>query len=494
MNVLSLFDGLSGCRIALERIGVTPTKYYASEIDKYAIQVAQHNYPDTEQLGSVTEWESWGLDWASIDLVTGGFPCQTWSVAGKQMGDKDERGMLFWTMLDVMKMVLKHNPKAKFLIENVKMKKEFEEYITFHTQEALGHVNKILINSALVSAQNRNRWYWHNIEGVEQPEDKGLVLADVIESGFATDEMSSKNNKSHCVTARYSGAVAWNSIEKRQRSMFLDKPSKIQDIDKNRRQLVFEKPCKISDIGKGGTGNRIYSTDGKSPTLLAQSGGKTGNGSCLIERPCEPREYSEDSLLHHAATATDIKGNESIKRVYAESGKSPTLTTMSGGHREPKVLCGAIRGRYIVGGKRQDHKILTAGLTKQRLEIRKDCKTNALTTVQKDNVVVNPELTYRKLTPLECERLQTLDDNYTLVLDENGKQLVSNSQRYKMIGNGWTIDVIAHIFKNLHLNVVTLEKGLLIPSVNQTQTKKPPFSQTENQAKQEKIISEKEII
>jgi DNA (cytosine-5)-methyltransferase 1/DNA (cytosine-5)-methyltransferase 3A len=376
MNVLSLFDGLSGCRIALERIGVTPTKYYASEIDKYAIQVAQHNYPDTEQLGSVTEWESWGLDWASIDLVTGGFPCQTWSIAGKQMGDKDERGMLFWTMLDIMKMVLKHNPKAKFLMENVKMKKEFEEYITFHTQEALGHVNKILINSALVSAQNRNRWYWHNIEGVEQPEDKGLVLADVIESGFATDEMTSKNNKSHCVTARYSGAVAWNSIEKRQRSMVLDKPSKIQDIDKGRRQLVFEKPCKISDIGKGGTGNRIYSTD----------------------------------------------------------------------------------------GKRQDHKILTAGLTKQRLEIRKDCKTNALTTVQKDNVVVNPELTYRKLTPLECERLQTLDDNYTLVLDENGKQLVSNSQRYKMIGNGWTIDVIAHIFKNLYLNVVTLEKGLLIPS------------------------------
>jgi DNA (cytosine-5)-methyltransferase 1/DNA (cytosine-5)-methyltransferase 3A len=369
MNVLSLFDGLSGCRIALERIGVTPTKYYASEIDKYAIQVAQHNYPDTEQLGSVTEWESWGLDWASIDLVTGGFPCQTWSIAGKQMGDKDERGMLFWTMLDIMKMVLKHNPKAKFLMENVKMKKEFEEYITFHTQEALGHVNKILINSALVSAQNRNRWYWHNIEGVEQPEDKGLVLADVIESGFATDEMTSKNNKSHCVTARYSGAVAWNSIEKRQRSMVLDKPSKIQDIDKGRRQLVFEKPCKISDIGKGGTCNRIYSTDGKTPTLLAQSGGKAGNGSCLIERPCEPREYSHWNGF-----------------------------------------------------------------------------------------------TYRKLTPLECERLQTLDDNYTLVLDENGKQLVSNSQRYKMIGNGWTIDVIAHIFKNLYLNVVTLEKGLLIPS------------------------------
>jgi DNA (cytosine-5)-methyltransferase 1/DNA (cytosine-5)-methyltransferase 3A len=298
MNVLSLFDGLSGCRIALERIGVTPTKYYASEIDKYAIQVAQHNYPDTEQLGSVTEWESWGLDWASIDLVTGGFPCQAWSIAGKQMGDKDERGMLFWTMLDVMKMVLKHNPKAKFLIENVKMKKEFEEYITFHTQEALGHVNKILINSALVSAQNRNRWYWHNIEGVEQPEDKGLVLADVIERDFVD------RDKSHCIDANYAKGGNLNSY-----------------FCKNRRQLVFL-------------------------------------------RPCEPREYSHWNGL-----------------------------------------------------------------------------------------------TYRKLTPLECERLQTFPDGYT--------EGVSNTQRYKALGNAWTIDVIAHIFKNLNLNVVTLEKGLFIPSGTQ---------------------------
>jgi site-specific DNA-cytosine methylase len=94
MNVLSLFDGLSGCRIALERVGITPNKYYASEIDKYAIQVAQHNYPDTVQLGSVTDWRDWDIDWASIDLVTGGFPCQAWSIAGKQLGDKDDREWL----------------------------------------------------------------------------------------------------------------------------------------------------------------------------------------------------------------------------------------------------------------------------------------------------------------------------------------------------------------------------------------------------------------
>ena len=323
MNVLSLFDGLSGCRIALERVGITPNAYYASEIDKYAIQVAQANYPDTVQLGSVTDWQLWDVDWSSIDLVTGGFPCQAWSVAGKQQGDKDERGMLFWTMLDVMKTVMLANPNAKFLIENVKMKKEFEQYITHHTEQALGEVHKTLINSALVSAQNRNRYYWTNFP-VTQLEDKGIVLADIIEDGIATSEMTTKAGKSYGLTASYAGAVAWNSIAKKQRSM---------------------------------------------------------------------------------------------------------------------VLCGAIRGRYIVDGKRQDHKMLTAGLTEQRLEVRTDEKTNSLTTVQKDNVVVEDlqELTYRKLTPLECERLQTLPDNYTAH--------VSNSQRYKMIGNGWTIDVIAHILR-----------------------------------------------
>ena len=181
MNVLSLFDGMSCGQIALNRIGLKPNKYYAAEIDKYAIKVTQANYPDTIQLGDVTKWREWNIDWPSIDLVTGGFPCQAWSMAGKQLGDKDERGALFWTTLDIMIEVLKHNLSAKFLLENVKMKKEFEQYITHHTEQALGKVNKHLINSALVSAQNRQRYYWTNIEGVEQPEDKGITPLDIIQ-------------------------------------------------------------------------------------------------------------------------------------------------------------------------------------------------------------------------------------------------------------------------------------------------------------------------
>ena len=183
MNVLSLFDGLSGGRVALERAGIKVDNYYSSEIDKYAIQISNKNYPQDEvnRLGDITKWQDWNIDWSSIDLVTGGFPCQAWSIAGKQQGDRDERGMLFWTMLDIMKKVLEHNPKAKFLIENVKMKKEFEEYITLHTSKALGVVYKHLIDSALVSAQRRKRYYWTNIENIEQPKDKGILLSDILD-------------------------------------------------------------------------------------------------------------------------------------------------------------------------------------------------------------------------------------------------------------------------------------------------------------------------
>lgn len=181
MNVLSLFDGMSCGRIAMDRAGLKVDKYYASEIDKYATKVSDANYPDIIRLGDITKWKNWDIDWASIDLVTGGFPCQAWSMAGKQLGDKDERGMLFWTMLDVMKKVREHNPSAHFLIENVKMKKEFEEYITHHTEQTLGEVYKILINSALVSAQNRNRYYWTSFP-VTQPEDRGIVLNDIIKA------------------------------------------------------------------------------------------------------------------------------------------------------------------------------------------------------------------------------------------------------------------------------------------------------------------------
>lgn len=179
MNVLSLFDGKSSGYTACELAGIEITNYYSSEVDKYAIQVSDAIHPNQVRLGDVTKWQEWDIDWSSIDMIFGGFPCQAWSVAGKQMGDKDERGMLFWAMLDIMKHVRKHNPKADFLIENVKMKDEFERYITHNMAEAVGDVHKIMIDSSLVSAQNRKRYYWTSFE-VKRPEDKGIVLKDVV--------------------------------------------------------------------------------------------------------------------------------------------------------------------------------------------------------------------------------------------------------------------------------------------------------------------------
>jgi site-specific DNA-cytosine methylase len=205
MNRLSLFDGMSCGQIAFNKIGVVSGKYYAAEIDKYAIKVTQANYPNTIQLGSVTEWREWDLDWSTIDFVSGGFPCQAWSMAGKQLGDKDERGMLFWVMLDIMKHAKQANPKIKFLIENVRMKKEFEDYITHHTEQALGEVNKVLINSALVSAQNRNRFYWTNWH-VEQPEDKGIKFQSILDNGYVEKEKS------------WAMLNSWNRFPKKQES------------------------------------------------------------------------------------------------------------------------------------------------------------------------------------------------------------------------------------------------------------------------------------
>ena len=172
------------------------------------------------------------------------------------------------------------------------------------------------------------------------------------------------------------------------------------------------------------TKQRVYSENGKSPTLTA------GNKEQYIETSDKPMQVG---------IATDINGHDILKRVYSEDGKSPTVNTCQGGNREPKVLAGAYRARSIdKDGNRVSWKEVKP---KQMLELRRDEKSNTVTSVQKDNVLTQDEVYWRKLTPLECERLQTVPDNYT--------DHVSNSQRFKMLGNGWTIEVIKHIFKNM---------------------------------------------
>lgn len=144
MKVLSLFDGMSCGRIALDRAGVFVEKYYASEVDKYAMKVSQHNWPGNIQLGDVTKWKEWDIDWSGIDLLIGGSPCQGFSFAGKQLAFDDPRSKLFFVFVDILKHIKSANPDVKFMLENVWMKKEHLAVIS----EMLG-VQPVFINSAL---------------------------------------------------------------------------------------------------------------------------------------------------------------------------------------------------------------------------------------------------------------------------------------------------------------------------------------------------------
>lgn len=176
LKVLSLFDGISCGQVALERAEIPVEVYYASEIDKHAIQITQKNYPNTIQLGDVTNWRNWNVNFNEIDLIIGGSPCQGFSYAGKMLNFNDERSKLFFVYVDILNYIKQLNPNVKFLLENVKMKQEYQDVIS----EYLG-VKPIRINSELVSAAKRDRLYWSNIENITIPTDKNITFDDIKE-------------------------------------------------------------------------------------------------------------------------------------------------------------------------------------------------------------------------------------------------------------------------------------------------------------------------
>ena len=376
MNVLSLFDGMSCGQIALNKLGIKYDKYFAAEIDKYAMQVTQHNFPDTVQLGDVqfVTKETFGNN--NIDLLVGGSPCQGFSFAGKQLNFDDPRSALFFEFVRLLKEL---KPKY-FLLENVKMKKESQDIISKY----LG-CEPIEINSSLVSAQTRKRLYWTNIPNVSQPEDKGVVLRDVIESGYVDKRMVNEG-KSHCLTARYPGAVWWNSIERRQRTMI-----SLEQVDDKLRHPEATK----KGYAEAGEDEGLDLTFPKSKTRRGRA--MKDKSNCLTAASQEMGVVTCDMVAS--------QGKEPIKE---DIEKGSCLLAMDYKGFGNQAQTGV---RLIDGDKK---------------------------------------LSWRKLTPLECERLQTVPDGYTLVMEDD-KQKVSNSQRYKMLGNGWTIDVITHILKNMEL-------------------------------------------
>jgi DNA (cytosine-5)-methyltransferase 3A len=377
INILSLFDGMSCGQIALNRIGIKYDNYYSSEIDKFAIAVTQHHYPNTIQLGDINNWPDWKLP--KIDLIMGGSPCQGFSFAGKQLNFNDSRSKLFFKFVEILEC---HKPKY-FLLENVRMKKEYQNVIT----EILG-VEPILINSALVSAQNRNRLYWTNIPNVIQPIDRGIVLKDIL-----------VKEVSECIKVSKKGTY----------KKFQNKAS-----------------CLSGGAHSGGNHSDMDIIGIREKSKSVRVGGR---------KPPLGSKQEWDSIYQSKCIQigeANLKGHDSIKRVYSPEGKSPTLTNCMGGNREPKVeIIQTPRGVNKGGIKAKNGK--TPVLTSSKWEY--------------NNHLCKDGLKWRRLTPIECERLQTVPDNYTLVPWKNRE--MSNSQRYKMLGNGWTVDVIAHIFKNM---------------------------------------------
>ena len=375
MIYLELFSGGSVARQSVKELGLPVTKWYSSEINKYAIQIANDNHDDLIHLGSVESVLDKLVSHKDIDVIFCGSPCQGFSVAGKQLNFEHEQSKLFFTFLDIYKAIYTTNPNVKLLFENVKMKKEWEQIILSKLQEINPKLKLHIIDSALVSAQRRVRMYITDIE-FDIPEDRGIILKDIIECGCVD------RNKSYCLDANY-----WKGGNLK---MY---------FEKSRRQLVFGDGC-------------------------------------------------------HQVGVADLKGYDIIKRVYSIHGKCPTLTTMQGGHREPKILCNSasITGRRLdSNGVRKDDD--TSLPIIQTLEVSDSGKSRCLSTLTKDTVVSplpkgrypdaygEHKLHWRKLTVKECCRLQTLPDDYC--------KSVSNSQGYKMLGNGWNNETIKCILKGL---------------------------------------------
>ncbi len=341
MEVVSLFDGMSCLQIALKELEIPVSKYYYSEIDVHAIKQTQLNFPDAIPVGDVTKWREWDIDWSKVDLIGAGSPCQGFSFAGKQLAFDDPRSKLFFEFALILKHAKLHNPKVKFLLENVNMRREFMRIIS----EYVG-IFPVNINSNLVSAQNRDRCYWTNIiterqglfgdlySGVTQPKDRGVLLKDILEREV---------NEKYFMSSR--------------------------GIDGLLRALKKQhKP------------NLIYNYNQKS--------------SCVDTRIGAGVHYADYIVV-------------------AMRGRNPENTS--------------------------DRR--TGSPTEQRLEPKFDGKTNCITSVSKDNLLTNGDQ-LRRFTPTEVARLQTIPDWYIWKC--------SDTQQYKMLGNGWTVEVIKHILSFLN--------------------------------------------
>lgn len=496
LNVLSVFDGCSCGQVALQRAGIPVKNYFASEIDKHAIKVTMSNFPNSIQIGDVTKVK--GSDLPKIDLLIGGSPCQGFSFAGKQLNFQDPRSKLFF---EFVRLLDEAKPRF-FFLENVKMKKEFQDIIS----ETL-LVEPIEINSNLVSAQNRKRLYWTNILGVQQPKDRGILMKDIVHE--YNDELYAEDE-------------------------YLIDPEKVLEgceIRRTEKDQVTTINPRFENGKQTYQQQRVYETDGKFPTISAELNGrfnivitekekikmkipeatkkgfvevgegegvdltfinsKTRRGRLMAEKSncltaanydfCIMEKLSEyivpfDKTLQildkeiQRGKVGYFRTDSQANRVYYIHDKAVTLTGESGdgAAKMGQYLFGTLqkpRG-FNKGGFKEDaekspsltshswehnNHLLFGCITPDPIEKRQNGqrfsegkKFYTLTAQDQHGILIEGYI--RKLTPIECERLQTLPDNYS--------SAASKAQRYKMLGNGWTVDVIVEFFKNLNIKEI----------------------------------------
>lgn len=424
MKILSLFDGMACGALAMQAAGIEIDKYIAYEVDKYAIQTAQHNFPFIEERGDVFKADF--TEYAGFDYLIGGSPCTYWSIAQTKNRETVASGM-GWELFSQYVRALHEAKPRFFLYEN---NKSMSAAIRASITETFGF-EPILINSALVSAQNRQRLYWCGIRqedgtykkaDIQQPADRGILLKDILETGVTWID------KSHTIDATYYKGGSLKGEKPHQSSTRLMAAESVQPLTEKEMDYMIRdhQDQRWSFCNKPGQ-------EDKSKCLVANV--HKGVPYNILAEPVNVMKYEQQSVENKDAGVVgilDMAGQEQIKRVYGTNGKCATLTTCQGGHREPKVfekiaesVCVAQRGRYDENSNAPIYEVKDGYIT---------VKGNKYPIKLVDGLYIIRKLTVRV-------RLQTVSEWY--------EWPVSKSQAYKMLGNGWTVEVIAHLLRGL---------------------------------------------
>lgn len=458
MKIVSLFDGMACGMLAMLGADVKVDEYYAYEIDKYAVQTATHNFPDIVECGDVFKADF--TQYKDIDFIVGGSPCTYWSIAQKNNRETEASG-LGWELFSQYVRALNEIKPRFFIYENNKsMSKAIRESIT----EAFGF-DAICINSALVSAQNRQRLYWvgkRNEDGtyskvdIQQPEDRGILLRDILDGAM---DLTSKD-KAWTLTASYDGAVAWNTIERSQRNMAVEPvdmgnqpvnttygATGVAEVAADSPKQVGAMPRPNGELSTS-QGFRIYDVNGKTVTLKGNAGGAVGKTGLYAMPVYEFTESNIRNNAHIAINENAIRGvqdknNASCAENFYEftDCKANTLTTA----HVPKVVDDFNKySAYAEPCEWDDNGTPTKAISSS------DGKTYTVYSVSNGVIVIKGKeypiklkdgyYIIRKLSVNECKRLQTVPEWYEFP--------VSNAQAYKMLGNGWTVEVIIHLIKS----------------------------------------------